>query len=186
MGGFKSHPGLKSEESVLLAQHHRQDSVAIRTERITPILKLLIVVIYFPEYFLSLKDKRAKIMLSVRIVIFSKSTEAFYSSGKLDKIHNPITYTTCVEHVKTHPSESVVYLCYITNLSFHETLLVFLRGLSASLSRRRRDATESVKVETCTTLMLLVHPYNEKTEEGSYTCRYTGITTPCLIIVFML
>lgn len=134
MGGFKSHPGLKNEELVLLAQHHCQDSVAIRTERIAPVLQLLIVVIYLPENLLALKAQRAEIMLAVWVVIFSKLVEALYFSGKLDKIHNPITYTTCVEHVKTHPSESVVYLCYITNLSFHETLLCFLRGLSASLS----------------------------------------------------
>ena len=32
---------------------------------------------------------------------------------------------------------------------------------------RARDESKSVKVETCTTLMLLVHPYTEETEEGS-------------------
>jgi len=41
-----------------------------------------------------------------------------------------------------------------------------MRGLFASLAKVARAATESVKVETCTTLMLLVHPYTEKTEGG--------------------
>ncbi len=42
-----------------------------------------------------------------------------------------------------------------------------MRGLFASLTSKARAATESVKVETCTTLTVLVHPYTEKTEGGN-------------------
>jgi len=42
----------------------------------------------------------------------------------------------------------------------------FLSGLSAALASKHGLQTKEVKVETCTTLTFLVHPYNEETEEG--------------------
>ena len=43
-----------------------------------------------------------------------------------------------------------------------------MSGLSAALAKQHGLETKHVKVETCTTLTCLVHPYNEETEEGSY------------------
>ena len=42
-----------------------------------------------------------------------------------------------------------------------------MSGLSVALANKHGLETKHVKVETCTTLTCLVHPYNEETEEGS-------------------
>lgn len=57
------------------------------------------------------------------------------------------------------------------------------RAFSPLSHRKARDETRSVKVETCTTLMLLVHPYNEETEERKPSSSDVIIEVVCTLVV---